>query len=127
MKMDACCTDKARVAAYFVGIVGSFLIVTGLVWALRYYTRPAPVDTARIQERLRFSQEILQAGEAQLDTIGFVDPAKEQVRLPIQRAMEMLVQEWKNPEAGRSNLLARLKHFNPPPPPKAPEKPSQFE
>lgn len=127
MKTDACCRDKAQVAAYFVGIAGSFLIVAGLVWALRHYTRPAPVDTARIQERLKFSQEIQQTGQDQLESFGYVDPAKGQVRLPIQRAMEMMVQDWKNPDAGRSNLLARLKQFNPPPPPKAPEKPSQFE
>ena len=127
MSDQSCCGDQARTAAYFVGGVGSFLILAGLVWVLGYYNRPAPIDLARVQERLKFSQEIAQTTQAQLELFGFVDPAKDQVRLSIERSMELLVQDWKNPAAGRSNLLARWKHFNPPPPPKAPEKPSAFE
>ena len=127
MKIASCCGDKTQIAAYFFGIVGSLLIVAALVWAMQHYTRPAPVDAARIQERLKFSQEIRQTGQDQLDNFAYLDPAKGQVRLSIQRAMELMVQDWKNPAAGRSNLLVRLDRFNPPPPPKAPEKPSEFE
>jgi hypothetical protein len=52
------------------------------------------------------------------------------VRLPIDLAMEMVIREWKDPSVGRSNLMARVREFNPPPPPPpppVPEKPSEFE
>jgi uncharacterized membrane protein YqiK len=123
----SCCADKARTAAYSFGILGSILIIGGLVWVMRYYTQPSPADTARVAERRKASTEVNHIGKDQLDSYGYVDVAKGQVRLPIQQAMERVALEWRNPAVGRSNLLARLNQFNPPPPPKAPEKPSPFE
>ena len=35
--------DSARLTAYAISIVGTFLIVAMLVWAMRHYTQPAPV------------------------------------------------------------------------------------
>jgi len=46
----------------------------------------------------------------QRNGINFYDwqnPEKQIVRLPIQRAMDLTVQEWTNPAAARSNLLER--------------------
>jgi hypothetical protein len=37
--------------------------------------------------------------------------------------MEITLQEWQNPQAARSNLMARVEKATA----KAPEKPSQFE
>ena len=41
MNQSSC--DKARLAAYAIGILGTFLIVSLLVLALRHYAQPAPV------------------------------------------------------------------------------------
>ena len=42
--------------------------------------------------------------------------------------MSIIQREWgQDPSTARSNLIAREEKANPPPPPKAPEKPSQFE
>ena len=127
MNKGACCADKATTAAYFVGILGSLLIVAGLVWVMRHYTTSVPADAVRVAERRKALIEVNHVGKDQLETYGYVDAAKGQVRLPIQQAMEMMRQEWRTPAAGRSNLLARVNQFNPPPPPKAPEKPNPFE
>jgi len=48
------------------------------------------------------------------------------VRLPIQRAVELTLQEWQNPAAARSNLISRVDKATAVPP-KAPEKPNPFE
>jgi hypothetical protein len=103
------------------------LIVGGLVWVLYYRTRPEPLNQARIQERIKDLQEINTGAAEALNNFGWQDQTKGLVRLPITNAMDLIVREWKNPAQGRSNLLARLAKANPPPPPKAPEKPSVFE
>src|SRR2546428_9506268 len=106
---------------YLIGILGSFLIVAGLVWVLRQYTRPAPLNQARVQERLKNLRELNAQSTEILNNYAWQDASKGIVRLPIDRAIELVLEEWKNPALGRSNLLARLDKANPPPPPKAPE------
>ncbi|MBM3835189.1 MAG: hypothetical protein FJ403_18330 [Verrucomicrobia bacterium] len=127
MNTDSYGPAKTQLAVYLVAILGSFLIMAILVGYMRSYIQTVPVDAARAEERRKALNEINLAAKEQLENYGYVDPAKNQVRLPIQRAMEIVVQDWKNPVAARSNLLARVNQFNPPPPPKAPEKPSPFE
>jgi hypothetical protein len=123
MNTEQCC-DKTRVVVYFIGIVGTFLIMAAMVRAVREYTRPAPLDVGRAEERVKARREVLQAGTDQLGSYGRIDAAKGSHRLPVERAMEIVIQEWKDPAAGRSNLIARWDKVNPPPPP---PKPSEFE
>ena len=135
MKSESCCGDKARVAAYCFGILGSFLIMAGLVWLVRQYTQPPAIDSKRIGERRKAAADVMQAGK-ELESYAIIDSGKEQVRLPVLendgqtlrlgRAAQLIIQEWKDPAAGRSNLLARWSRFNPPPP-KQEEKKSEFE
>lgn len=131
MKSESCCADKARVAVYCVGILGTFLIMAGIVWLMRDYTKPPPVDGKRAAERRKAATEAILAAK-DLETYGYIDSTKGQVRLPVLEndgqklklgpAAQLTVQEWKDPAAGRSNLIARWNRFNPPPPP-----PQKFE
>jgi hypothetical protein len=116
--------SRVTLTVYFFAALGAVLIVAGLAALLYYRTLPPPLNQARIEERIKFRQEINAAGADALDNFGWQDQSKGLVRLPITNAMELLVREWKNPAAGRSNLLARLDKANPPPPP---PKPTQFE
>lgn len=118
----------ARAGAYIVAIVGSFLIVAGLVWAMRHYTQPAPLGEDRAAVRAKTLMELRAAEAEALAHPGWVgDPAKGIVRLPIDVAVKMVEQEWgQNPTAARSNLISRVEKATAPPP-KVPEKPSQFE
>ncbi|MBI4660053.1 MAG: hypothetical protein HY735_14530 [Verrucomicrobia bacterium] len=135
MKSESCCGDKARIAAYCVGILGSFLIMAGMVWLMRQYTQPPPPDLKRIEERRKAAREASLAAQ-ELETYGYIDATKGQVRLPVLeiegqalklgRAAQLVMQEWKNSAGGRSNLVARWARFNPPPP-KPVEKKSEFE
>ncbi len=118
---------RASVAVYFVTALGAFLIVAGVVWVLLYNTRTSALNQARIDERLKNLREINAAGADGLNNLAWQDEGKGLVRLPVTNAMDLLVREWRNPAAGRSNLLARLEKANPPPPAPAPQKPSEFE
>lgn len=112
---------------YLIGIVGAFLIVAALVWAMRYYNQPPGLNSKRIAERTQALAELRAAEAEAVSKVAWIDQSKGLVRLPVEQAMKLVLQEWKNPAAGRSNLLARVAKANPPPPPKAPEKPSPFE
>ena len=119
--------EKVRITAYAAGLLGAFLIMALLVAAMRHYTRPAPVGGNRAEERYKNLQELRAANAKILEGYDWQDQAKGAVRLPIERAMELVLQEWRNPAAARSNLDARVDKFFPPPPPPAAPKPSEFE
>lgn len=113
--------------AYVVGILGSFLILAALAWAIHHYTRPAPLGEDRARVRAKALAELRAAETEALEHTGWVDPVKGIVRLRIEDAMKMVERDWgQNPAAARSNLISRVEKATAVPP-KAPEKPSQFE
>jgi hypothetical protein len=112
--------------AYLVGILGSFLIVAALVWAMQRYTQPPPLGEDRVAVRKKALADLRAAEASELENYGWVDPTKGVVRLPIAEAMKLTLREWQNPAAARSNLIARVEKATAVPPP-APAKPSPFE
>jgi hypothetical protein len=125
MNSDTCC-QKTRVGAYVVAILGTFLLVGWLVWLMRTYTEaPAPF-AARSAERMQILADFKAANGPLLEKYDWSDQAKGFVRVPVERAKELILQEWQDPVAGRSNLMARAaKEFAPPP--KVPEKKNEYE
>ena len=118
--------DSARLTASAISIVGTFLIVALLVLAMRHYTQPTPVGANRVEERYKFLQDQRAADAKALNEYDWMDKDKGIVRLPVQRAMELTLQEWQNPTAARSNLISRVEKATAAPP-KAPEKPNIYE
>jgi hypothetical protein len=117
--------DRAGLA-YIAGILGAFLIVAALVWAMRHYTQAPPIED-RAAVRAKALAELRAAETEALNTTAWLDQGKGIVRLRVQDAMSLVEREWgANPAAARSNLIARVEKATAPPP-KAPEKPSQFE
>jgi hypothetical protein len=113
--------------ASVAGVVGSILIVAFLAWAIHRYTRPAPLGEDRAAVRSKALAELRAAETRDLNNPGYIDPAKGLVRLRIQDAMKIVEQEWgRNPSAARSNLITRVEKATAAPP-KAPQKPSEFE
>jgi hypothetical protein len=117
---------KSSVAIYAAGVIGSFLIVGLLVWAMYRFTQPLPIGQARSAERKKGLAEMRMVEAESLNHYGWVDQAKGIVRLPIDRALELTLQESQNPKAARSNLVARAEKAAAVPP-KAPEAPSKYE
>ncbi len=107
--------------AYGVAIVGSFLIVAGLVWIMFHFTRPEPLGEDRAVARRKALKELRASNEEILNNPNYVwqDPAKGVVRLPIDRAMALALQLWQNPAAARSNLIARVEKATAVPPPQS--------
>ena len=110
-----------------VAILGAFLIVAALVWAMRHYTQPEPLNANRSAERARALAELRAAETEALKNPAWLDQGKGIVRLPVDVAVKMVVESWgTDPAAARSNLIARVEKATavaPPPPPK----PSAFE
>ena len=124
---DKSCGRCGIAFAYIVGILGSFLIVALLVWVMHHYTQPAPLGEDRAAFRAKTLVELRAAETEALNNPGWVDQTKGLVRLPIEDAMKMVERDWgQNPAAARSNLISRVEKATAPPP-KVPEKPSQFE
>lgn len=113
-------------SAYVVGILGAFLIVGILAWAIYRYTQPPPLGQDRAAVRAKALAELRAAEAEALSTPAWIDQGKGIVRLPIDRAMELVLEEWKNPAVARSNLVARVEKATALPP-KPPQKPSEFE
>jgi hypothetical protein len=113
--------------AYAAGILGSFLIVAALDWAIHRSTQPPPLGEDRAAVRAKALADLRAAETEALASPAWIDQAKGLVRLPIEQAMKLVEHEWgQNPAAARSNLIARVEKATAVPP-KAPEKPSPFE
>jgi uncharacterized protein YdaU (DUF1376 family) len=112
---------------YGTATLGTFLIVGLLVWAMQHYTRPAPLNANRAAERAQALAELRAAEAESLHTTAWLDQGKGIVRLRIEDAMKLALDEWgRDPAAARSDLIARVEKATAVPPP-APAKPSQFE
>ncbi len=124
--MSSPTTNERPLWPYVIGILGSFLIVAALSYAIHRAIQPAPLGQERAQERAKALVELRAAEAEALHTTGYVDPAKGIVRLRIDDAMALVLKEWQNPAEARKDLIAREEKAAALPP-KAPEKPSQFE
>jgi hypothetical protein len=109
---------------YALGILGSFLIVVALIWAMRRYTQPSPLGADRAAVRARALVELRGAEKEALENVAWINQTNGIVRLRIEDAMRLVERAWQNPPAARSNLLERVAKANPPPPKPAP---SPFE
>jgi uncharacterized protein YdaU (DUF1376 family) len=115
--------DRAGLA-YMAGILGAFLIVAALVWAMRHYTQPPALGEDRAAVRAKALAELRAADAEVLHTTAWIDQGKGLVRLRIEDAMKLVERAWRNPPAARTNLIAREEKANPPP---APPPPSPYE
>lgn len=101
------CGRKTSAGVYALGVAGTFLVMGWLVWLMRGYTQPPALAEVRAAERLKIKAEFLAANAPLLETYDWQDKSKDIIRVPVQRAKELILQEWQNPAAGRSNLVAR--------------------
>lgn len=108
-----------RSTAWFVSIAGSFLILGGLAWLLIARTAPPGIDEARAAERRKALAEVRGADQQALTTAAVLDAGKGIYRIPIDHAMALLLSQWQDPVAGRTDLLRRLEASTAQPPPPA--------
>lgn len=106
--------------------LGGVFVLGGLAWLGLQRTQPPPVNAPRVAERKQALAQTRAAETQALHRYGWVDPARQVVQLPIQRAMELVVQEWTNPAQAQSNLAARAARAHAPAP-KPPPEPNPYE
>ncbi len=127
MKPDSC-PQKTGLGAYLLGLLGAFLIVALLVRLMQSYTTAPSISATRAAERMQILSDFKTANAPYLDKdkYDWQDQAKGFVRIPIERAKELVLEQWQDPMTARSNLIARAaKQFAIPP--KAPEKKNEYE
>jgi hypothetical protein len=120
--------QKTGLGAYVLGLLGAFLIVAFLVRWMQSYTQSPSISATRAAERMQILADFKTANAPYLDEnkYDWQDQAKGFVRIPIERAKELVLEEWQDPATARSNLMARAaKQFALPP--KAPEKKNEYE
>jgi hypothetical protein len=100
--------ESVTIAAWSVGILGTFLLMALLLWAMYHYTRPDPLGADRVQERHQFLREIRTADAQALQDYAWIDQSKGFVRIPLERALELTVREWQDPAAARARLIERV-------------------
>jgi len=100
--------DQGRNVAWMIGVIGTLAIMAILVTVLLRVTRPEDLAAIRARERLQFREEVRAAEAQAISRYAWQDQAKGLVRVPIDRAMELVIKEWQNPAAARSNLIARV-------------------
>lgn len=116
----------SRTAANVLAILGTFLVMAFLVHVMRHYTEVPSLSADRAAERMKILAEFNAVNSAILTKYDWQDKDKGIVRIPVSRAKELVLEEWQNPAAARSNLIARAaKAFAPAP--KPPEKKSEYE
>lgn len=109
------------------------LILVGILffgWTTRSVylsSKPEPLSQARDEERIQNLRELQKSAQTTLTTYDWVDEQKGIVRIPIDRAMELVSEEWQDPDAAREKLIQRVEKVTAKP--EKPEKPkaSQFE
>ena len=69
--------------------------MAALVWAMRHYTQPEPLNANRAAERAKALAELRAAEAETLHTTAWIDPAKGIVRLRIEDAMSLAEHEWR--------------------------------
>lgn len=111
---------------YILAVIGAFMIMNYTVKKVRQYTEPAPLGAERAAERTKAKAELNAANSAELTTYAWQDKDRQIVRVPVDRAVELTLQEWQNPAAGREKLIS-LSAKATAELPKAPEAPSEFE
>lgn len=112
--------------SYFLAVLGAFLIVALLVWAMRHYTTPESLTAQRAAERAKNLADLRAAEATALNNYGWIDQGKGVVRLTVGRAVELTAAGGSDWAAFRKDLNARVEKATAVPP-KAPEKPSAFE
>ncbi len=115
-----------RTVVFVIFITAAFLALPALIYRERHKTHAKPIGYERNDERAAALENVKTNGAATLESYGWRNKNEGIVRIPIEQAKKLTAQEWQEPAAARKQLLSlAAKAFTPPP--KAPEKKSEYE
>ena len=90
-----------------VGIVGSFLVMGWMVWLMRHYTAPLPLEQIRAAERLKTKQAFDELNAPLVSGYDWQDKTHGFIRIPVDQAKDLILQEWQDAAKGRKILTDR--------------------
>src|SRR5206468_12071139 len=110
--------EVGKLTVYAVAILAVLLIGYILIHAMRAYVPTEAVNAKRAAERAAAQAEVRATAQKELhgDAV-YINRNNGVVRLPIDRAMQLVVEGGKDPAAFRSNLLSRVEKATAPPKP----------
>ncbi|MEI8290436.1 MAG: hypothetical protein WCH99_13280 [Verrucomicrobiota bacterium] len=97
-----------RASGAAIGFLVVSVIFAVLAVGLKLSVLPPAINADRAAERAKALAEIRREEEKSLSLAATIDSKRGIVRLPIEAAMRLAAQKWKNPAAGRADLNARL-------------------
>lgn len=112
--------------AAVLGFIIASSIVAAVILAMKPATCPPAIDADSAAVRTKALAELRVAESNSLNHAGWIDRDRGLVRLPIALAMQITENEWQNPAAARSNLIARVEKATAPAP-AAPAQPNPFQ
>jgi hypothetical protein len=114
-KSSSCCSCiSPKCIAWFVGIAGTFLITYGFVKVMRNYTATPDLTAARAAERAKNLKELRAEENKMLTEYAWQNKDKGFVRVPVDRAIELTLAEYKDPKALRAEMIKRVQKLNAP-------------
>lgn len=100
-----------------IPVIACLAALAALLLLARHNDRALPANSLREAQRSALLTQVQAAGQNGITFYDWQNKQEEIVRLPIQRAIELTVSEWKDPSAARSNLLERASVLLAVPPP----------
>jgi hypothetical protein len=97
---------------YILAVIGALLVMNYTVKKVREYTQPPALGAERAAERAKALADTRAADSAALTTYAWQKRENDIVRVPIERAMELTLNEWQDPAAGRAKLIENLEKHN---------------
>ena len=108
MNNEYSCCGCSKTAGVVIAVIGASLLVAGLVWEMQRFTAPPATSQTRVEERLKNIAEVRAVNTEAANSYAVLDPAHAIYRVPIATAKQWVLDEWRDPAAGRSNLISRL-------------------
>ena len=126
MKINDTKRENGVVVPYFIILVGAFMAMAVILWWSRDGSRPSVIGAERAVLRKQNLATSCADAKKTLESYAVVNAEKGIFQIPVEKAIETMIREWKNPEAALVQLAERvdLATTLPPPPPEAP---SEFE
>ena len=101
--------------SYVIAVLGTFVIVAGLVVVMRSYTQPAPLAGDRALERKKALATLRQEEANALANYAWQNEGKGIIHLPIEQAKKLaLGLAAKGPAGLRTEVINRVEKFNKP-------------
>ena len=110
----------------FLLAVALFCVMAVLLRLTWDSARPPSIGAEQAKLRKANLAELRSAEKEMLTSYGVVNAEKGIYRVPIDQAIQRMIQEWKQPEKARQTMAERVDLATAPPPP-PPETPSEFE